>query len=118
MHVIPRGRISAYVGSGAHYQDFRIRYRTAQEPISVAFHGMSVPAVVGLGVYPHKNIALGVEARYIHSMYWIAALSSSAMSGPVPLSILDNAAMDAGASPVRQRLPSFWTVNASARLRF
>lgn len=113
LHVIPRGRVSAYVGTGAHYQQWRTRYTTtSSEHVGLTFHGTSFPLVAGLGFYPHRHLALGIEGRYVPSLYWIAAIQSPFLSSPVPISALDRL------GPVSDRLPSFWTMNATARVRF
>ncbi|MEZ4454643.1 MAG: hypothetical protein R3B09_34645 [Nannocystaceae bacterium] len=117
LHVVPRGRVSAYVGAGAQYQLWRTRYTTASgDALGVGFHGTSFPLVVGVGGYVHRHIALGVEGRYVPSLYWIASVQSPMLSGPVPISTLERAMGSEGA--VRDRLPSFWTLTATARVRF
>lgn len=116
VHFIPRGRFSAYVGSGVQYNLFRARYATAVGGARMDFHGLAVPIEAGFGVYVHEHVSVGVQFDYLWTWYALANLDHAGQSLTVPVRILDEAARMQNAS-VKGQLPQFWTFALALRAR-
>ncbi len=117
LHLIPRGRVSAYIGSGVSYQLFRSRYGTPTGPMRLDFHGLAIPAQAGLGAYVHKNIAVGAEFTYDWAYYMIVGFNHPAQRLVAPMAVVSEAARSAGAD-LRAELPHFWAITGNLRTRF
>lgn len=116
LHVIPRGRLSAYVGAGIHYQQWRNDYTTAGGPLRLNFHGLSLPLTAGLGFYVLRRLAIGGEFTYVHPFFLGAAVRHPELDTVVPLLLVRDVAKQAGAD-LDKELPTFWTVVLSVRVR-
>ncbi|MBK8262313.1 MAG: hypothetical protein IPK80_13375 [Nannocystis sp.] len=116
IHLIPRGRISAYVGIGLHYQQWRSDYETLGGPLRLGFHGISLPATAGVGAYVLRRLAVGAEFSYIHSFYMAAGVRHPELTTAAPIFLIESAALRAGAN-LRTDLPSFWSLGLSVRVR-
>lgn len=116
IHFIPRGRVTAFVGSGVKYNLFRSRYDTALGAVKLDLHGLAVPIEAGLGVYVHKNIAVMAQFDYEWTWYGLAVLDNPVQRLALPVSALESAASEQGAS-FRDELPQFWNVGIGLRGR-
>jgi hypothetical protein len=116
IHLIPRGRISAYVGIGLHYQQWRSDYVTLDGPLRLGFHGISLPATAGVGAYVLRRLAVGAEFSYMHSFYMAAGVRHPELTTAAPIFLIESAALRAGAD-LRADLPSFWSLGLSVRVR-
>ncbi len=117
VHVIPRGRLSAYIGLGAHYQLWRNAYDTLGGDFRLSFHGVSVPASVGLGYYVLRRLNLNAEFTYDHTAWLAASIRHPDLDFVAPLLLLEEAALEAG-TDLKKDLPNFWSLVLSARVRF
>jgi len=116
VHFIPRGRFTAYVGSGVQYNLFRARYGTAAGGAKIDFHGIAVPIEAAFGVYVHEHVAVGVQFDYLWTWYALANLDHGSQALTVPVRILDEAARMQSTS-LRSQLPQFWTFGLMLRAR-
>ncbi len=114
LHLVPRGRVAAYVGSGVGYQLFRGRFDTQGGPARLDFHGLQVPVEGGLAVYVVPHLAVGARFDYRLTYYLAAALDHPALAGAVPMSALEQAT----STDLDKTLPHFWTVAATVRASF
>ncbi|WP_170135897.1 hypothetical protein [Nannocystis exedens] len=116
IHFLRKGRGVAYIGTGIHYQLWRNRYDTTGGPTRMDFHGFVAPFRVGGGAFVHPNIAVTGEFAYHYAFYVITGVSHPELSGVAPLTIIEGAALDAGAN-LRKGLPHFWSFSVSVRFR-
>lgn len=114
-HIVPRGRVAAYLGSGVNYQLFRSQYDTPLGPTKMDFHGLSVPVQVGLGVYLHRRIAITGEFDYLWTKFLVAKLDHPMQQLVAPISALESAS-DAVDADFGKSLPAFWTATVALRI--
>ncbi len=117
VHLIPRGRLSAYVGLGAHYQLWRNAYDTLGGDFRLSFHGVSIPASAGVGYYVLRRLNLNAEFTYDYAAWLAASIRHPDLDFVTPLLLVEEAALEAG-SDLKKDLPSFWSLVLSARVRF
>ncbi len=117
LHVVPRGRVSAYVGTAFDYQLWRNKYETVGGPLRLDFHGIGIPLLGGLGFYPHPNVAVGFEFRWVYSYHVVIAAKHPDLNAGAPIGLIDMAGRDEGIE-VSSGLPTFWHAVASVRARF
>jgi hypothetical protein len=115
LHVVPRGRFDAYVGSGIGYELFRADYTTPSGPVRIDFHGLGVPVQGGLSVFLTRRLALGADFEYRWTHFGVGNLQHPARDVAVPLSVLADRGY--GADRIGDQLPRFWTAGVTARLR-
>lgn len=116
LHLVPRGRLIAFLGTGIGYNLFRARYTTDGGDVRLDFHGLVVPVEGGLGVHLTRHLAIATEGSYLWTRYGLVVLDHSAEHTVVPLSSVEAAASGAGVDLVRD-LPRFWTVTFALRAR-
>ncbi|MEZ4427300.1 MAG: hypothetical protein R3A51_06320 [Nannocystaceae bacterium] len=117
VHFLRFGRGSVFVGTGAHWQLWRVRYPTESGRARLDFHGMALPVGGGIGVYPIKHLMIGAEVRYSFTHYLLVVLDHPELSTAAPMSLIDEAAAEAG-TKVSSGLPGFWNASATVRVRF
>jgi hypothetical protein len=117
VHFIPRGRVTAFVGSGARYQLFRGDYDTSGGKARLDFHGLQVPIEGGLAVHVVKHVSLGVGFTYQWTHYFAMVLDTPSDTLALPLSVVQEQ-MESLGGDLRGELPRFWTVDASVRVNF
>lgn len=115
LHVIPRGRVAAYVGTGFNYQLYRSEYGTPLGDVRMDFHGFSVPIQGGLGVYVHKRIAFTGQFDYLWTRYLVANLDHPLQRILAPVQLLETSS-EAVSSDFSKNLPAFWTATAAIRI--
>ncbi len=116
VHLIPRGRGIAYVGTGIGYSLFRARYDTAVGDVRLDFHGFDVPLQAGGGVQITEHIAAVAQFDFNWTWYPIAKLDHPQRTLTLPVSVLDSAASGSGGS-VSDTLPRYWSVGVGIRAR-
>ncbi|MCA9663115.1 MAG: hypothetical protein KC486_32575, partial [Myxococcales bacterium] len=117
IHIIPRGRLSAYVGGGVHYQLWRNHYETLGGDFRLSFHGVSLPLSAGVGYYVLRWLNLNAEFTYDH-VFWLASgIRHPDLDFVAPILLINDAAIQAG-SDLKKDLPTFWSLVLSARFRF
>lgn len=116
VHFVPRGRMTAWVGSGAHYNYLSSTYTTPVGAIDLDMHGLAVPVQGGIGVYLARNVAFTAQFDYLWTWYAVAQLRSPQQDLTIPVSMLDDAGRDQGAD-FADDLPQFWTVAFGLRAR-
>jgi len=117
IHFIPRGRFMAFVGAGVGYSFLRFRYTlTSGDPLRLDFHGIDVPIEAGGAYFVHRNVAIGLQFRYLWSRYYAAYITHPQQSFAAPIRLLDEAMAVDGAS-LQQDLPQFWMLLLSVRAR-
>lgn len=116
IHFIRKGRGIAYAGAGISYQLWRNRYETASGPTRVDFHGLVAPLRVGGGAMVHPNIAVTGEFAYHYAFYVVSGISHTEVSGVLPLTVVEGAALEAG-SNLRKGLPHYWSFTVAVRFR-
>ncbi len=116
IHLVPRGRIGAFVGSGVGYNLLRARYQTLAGPLNLDFHGVEVPLEANLSVYVVPRLAVGVQFDYMWTRYGLAVLDHPQQNTPVPMSVLQAAAGQQGID-LRDELPQMWTLGLAIRGR-
>lgn len=116
IHFIRRGRGLAYFGAGLQYQLWRNRYETSGGSTRIDFHGLVAPFRFGGGAFVHPNIAVVGEFAYHYAFYLITGVSHPELSGFAPVSVIEGAALDAGAD-LRKGLPHFWSFTVGVRFR-
>jgi hypothetical protein len=117
VHFIPRGRVTAFVGSGARYQLFRGDYETSGGKARLDFHGLQVPIEGGLAVHVVKHVSLGVGFTYQWTHYFAMVLDTPSDTLALPLSAVQEQ-MESLGGDLRGELPRFWTVDVSVRVNF
>lgn len=115
VHFIPRGRVTAYVGSGVGYSMFRAQYDTAGGDLRVDLHGLDVPIQGGFAVHVHEHVAVGAQFDYLWTWYPLASLQHPAQSLTAPIEVLEAASPEG--SNLQGDLPSFWTLTFGLRTR-
>ncbi|MEM6996225.1 MAG: hypothetical protein AAF721_37305 [Myxococcota bacterium] len=116
VHFIPRGRMTAWVGSGAHYNFVSSEYDTAVGPLQVQLHGLAIPIEAGLGVYLAEHVALTAQFDYLWSWYALTRIVAPTQDLMVPVSMLDDAGREQGAE-FAGGLPHFWSASFGVRAR-
>ncbi|MEM6291191.1 MAG: hypothetical protein AAGA54_07995 [Myxococcota bacterium] len=116
VHLIPRGRGIAYIGSGFGYSTFLADYQTAAGNVSLRFHGLDVPLQAGAGVQISEHIAAVAQFDYMFSSYPVVRFDHPQESLTLPVSFLDTAASASGNS-VSDTLPRMWSVGIGLRAR-
>lgn len=116
VHVLPRGRIGAFVGTGVGYNVLRARYKTAIGDVGMDFHGLEVPVEANLSVYVLEHLAVGVQFDYMWTWYGLAVLDHPQQKIPIPMRLLQGTAATQGVD-VREQLPQFWTLGLAIRGR-
>ncbi|MEX1363096.1 MAG: hypothetical protein AB1Z98_08215 [Nannocystaceae bacterium] len=116
IHLIPRGRVHAFVGSGVGYNLLRARYQTPIGDTRLDFHGINVPVEANVGAYVLPNVALGVQFDYMWTWYGAAVLDHPQQRLALPVSVLQAAGEQQGAD-FRGQLPQMWSVGLALRGR-
>jgi hypothetical protein len=116
VHLLPRGRIGAFVGSGVGYNVLRARYQTALGNVGMNFHGVHVPLEANFSVYVHEHIAVGLQFDYMWTWYGLAVLDHPQQKIPIPMRLLQGTPATQGVN-VRDQLPQFWTLGLALRGR-
>jgi len=116
VHFIPRGRFTAYVGTGAQYNLFRTRYATPGGDVRLDFHGIAVPVQGGFGVHVLENLAVGVQFDYLWTWYGLASIDHPQRALTLPVRVLESAAQMQQVD-FRRQLPQFWTFTFALRAR-
>lgn len=116
VHLLPRGRIGAFVGTGVGYNVLKARYKTAIGDVGMDFHGIDVPVEANLSVYVLENLAVGVQFDYMWTWYGLAVLDHPQQKIPIPMRLLQGTAATQGVD-VREQLPQFWTLGLAIRGR-
>jgi len=116
IHLLPRGRFGAFVGSGVGYNVLRARYQTALGDVGMAFHGIDVPVEANFSVYVHEHIAVGLQFDYMWTWYGLAVLDHPQQKIPIPMRLLQGTPATQGVD-VREQLPQFWTLGLAIRGR-
>ncbi len=116
IHVRPRGRIGAFVGSGVGYNVLRARYETAAGDVGLDFHGIEVPVEANLSVYLHEHVAVGLQFDYMWTWYGVAVLDHPQQRVALPMGVLQAAGEQQGVD-LRGQLPQFWTLGLAVRGR-
>lgn len=117
IHLIPRGRGIAYVGSGFGYSTFIADYQTATGPASMRLHGFDVPVQAGAGVQVLEHLAIVAQFDYTFTRYPLVQFEHPQEALTLPVAILDDAAAQSGNS-VTDSLPQYWSVGVGLRARF
>ncbi|MCA9650052.1 MAG: hypothetical protein H6712_18120 [Myxococcales bacterium] len=116
VHLIPRGRVQAFVGSGVGYNLLRSRYQTAAGDVRLDLHGIDVPVEANLSVYLRPHVALGVQLDYMWTWYGAAVLDHPQQRLALPVSVLQAAGQQQGVD-FRGELPQMWSVGLALRGR-
>jgi hypothetical protein len=116
VHFIPRGRITAWAGSGVGYHLLRNKYETLAGTVKLDFHGLAVPIEAGLGVFVHEHVAITAQFDYLWTWYGLAVLDHPEQRTALPVAALQ-AAADLQNVDLRGELPQFWTVGFGLRAR-
>lgn len=116
VHLLPRGRFGAFVGSGMGYNVLRARYQTALGDVGLDFHGIDVPVEANFSVYVLEHLAVGVQFDYMWTWYGLAVLDHPQQRIPIPMRLLEGTAATQGID-VREQLPQFWTLGLAIRGR-
>jgi hypothetical protein len=116
IHVVPRGRVGAFVGSGVGYNLLRARYQTAAGPVGLDFHGIEIPVEANLSVYVLEHLAVGLQFDYMWTWYGVAVLDHPQQRVAVPVGALQIAARQQGVD-LRGQLPQLWTLGLAVRGR-
>lgn len=115
VHVIPRGRMSAFVGTGVGYQLYQTKYDTSIGRARLAFHGVAVPIEAGLGVYITRRISLSGQFNYIWTHYSVGTLDHPDQKLRTPLATLTDSSTSVE-TDFDAELPRFWTATVAFRL--
>lgn len=116
IHLLPRGRVGAFVGSGVGYHRLRNLYETAAGSMGLDFHGLEVPVEANLSVYVLPNLALGMQFDYMWTWYGLAVLDHPQQRAAIPMSVLQAAAQQQDVD-LRGELPQMWTLGLAVRGR-
>lgn len=116
VHLRPRGRVGAFVGTGVGYNVLRARYQTALGKVGLDFHGIDVPLEANLSVYVHEHVAVGVQLDYMWTWYGVAVLDHPQQRLVMPVGLLQAAARQQGVD-LRGQLPQLWTLGLALRGR-
>ena len=116
VHLVPRGRIGAFVGTGVGYNVLKARYKTAMGDLGMDFHGIDVPVEANLSVYVLEHLAVGVQFDHMWTWYGLAVLDHPQQRIPIPMRLLEANAATQGVD-VRAQLPQFWTLGLAIRGR-
>lgn len=116
VHLVPRGRVGAFVGTGVGYNRLRNRYDTALGPLGLDFHGIEVPIEANLSAYVLPNLAVGVQFDYMWTWYGLAVLDHPQQRAAVPMGVLQAAAQQQDVD-LRGELPQMWTLGLAIRGR-
>lgn len=116
VHFIPRGRLTAWVGSGAQYNFLSSSYSTPAGKVDLQLHGLAVPIEAGFGVYITKHLAATAQFDYLWSRYALAKLLVAGDKTLLPVTVLDDIGRGQGAD-FAGGLPHFWTVGFGLRMR-
>lgn len=116
IHLRPRGRVGAFVGTGAGYHLLRNRYETGLGPLGLDFHGVEVPVEANLSVYVRPHLAVGVQFDYMWTWYGLAVLDHPQQRVALPMRVLQAAGEQQGVD-LRGELPQLWTVGLALRGR-
>jgi hypothetical protein len=114
-HFVPKGRVSAYIGTGFGYHRFRGIYDTASGQAKLSFHGIDVPMQAGVGVHLSKRISVGVRFDYLWTYYGAVSVKHPEANMVAPLGYLDRQ-LEARNQSLTQNLPQFWTTSLGLRL--
>lgn len=116
VHLVPRGRVGAFVGSGVGYHLLRARYQIAAGAMSLDFHGIEVPVEANLSVYVLEHLAVGLQFDYMWTWYGVAVLDHPQQRVAVPMAVLQAAGQQQGVD-LRAQLPQLWTLGLAIRGR-
>ncbi len=116
VHILPRGRFGAFVGSGVGYNGLNARYDTAAGDLKLSFHGINVPVEANFSVYVLPRLAVGVQFDYLWTWYGLAVINHPEQRAAVPMGVLQAAAQQQGVD-LRGQLPQFWTLGLNIRGR-
>lgn len=116
IHLVPRGRVGAFVGSGVGYNVLRARYQTAVGQVGLDFHGIEVPVEANLSVYVLEHLAVGLQFDYMWTWYGVAVLDHPQQRLALPVAVLQAAGELQGVD-LRGQLPQLWTLGLAVRGR-
>ncbi len=116
IHLVPRGRIGAFIGSGVGYNMLRTRYQTLAGTMRLDFHGVEIPVEANLSVYVLEHLAVGVQFDYMWTWYGLGVIDHPEQRVMLPLSVLQGAARQQGVD-LRGQLPQLWNVGLAIRGR-
>ncbi len=116
VHLIPRGRVGAFVGSGVGYHLLRNRYDTGVGSVGLDFHGIEVPVEANLSVYVLPRLAVGIQFDYMWTWYGLAVLDHPQQRAALPMGVLQAAGEQQGVD-LRGELPQMWTLGLALRGR-
>jgi hypothetical protein len=116
VHFIPRGRFTAWAGSGVGYHLLRNKYETLVGTVKLDFHGLAVPIEAGLGVFVHEHVAVTAQFDYLWTWYGLAVLDHPDQRAALPVAALQ-AAANLQNVDLRAQLPQFWTLGFGLRAR-
>ncbi|MCA9712302.1 MAG: hypothetical protein KDK70_41080, partial [Myxococcales bacterium] len=116
IHLRPRGRVGAFVGSGVGYNLLRTRYETGLGTVGLDFHGVEVPVEANLSVYVVPRVAVGVQFDYMWTWYGLTVFDHPQQRAAMPLGVLQAAAQQQQVD-LRGELPQLWTVGLAVRGR-
>ncbi len=115
IHLPRRGRVGAWLGTGAGYVLYRNDYTSRSGDFRLDWHGLQVPVQGGLAVYVSRNVAFPFTGTYRFAWYLAGLLDHPDQLAAAPVGTLDQALENAGAG-FDQRLPHLWHVNFGLRL--
>jgi hypothetical protein len=105
VHFVPRGRMLAYVGTGAMWSMVRARYATTAGDARVDLHGIAVPIEAAIGVHVHQRIALALSGEWMWTWTGLLAMHVADADVPMPTSLLRKAGVDP-----RRDMPHAWSL--------
>jgi hypothetical protein len=115
IHVIPRGRVTAYVGSGFSYALYRTAFQVDGGKARMDFHGYSIPIEGGMAVYVHPKLAIAAQFDYLWTDYLAMHGVLPEMQAVAPMGSLDQELAKLG-DEMGDDLPHFWTATVGLRL--
>lgn len=116
VHFIPRGRFTAYVGSGFGYSLFRAKYDTNDGNVGLDFHGIDVPVEAGFAYWVLPNLAIGTQFDFNWAWYGLVRVSHPEQDAVIPVRVLDAAAEQQDVD-IRSQLPYQWAAGVMLRAR-
>jgi hypothetical protein len=116
IHLIPRGRATAWLGTGVGYHLWRGDYDTTDGPTRLDVHGIVVPIEAGAGAWLTKRLALAAVGHYGWTWHGLFVLDHPEARAAAPVRTVDDA-LD-GRARLQDQLPHTWTVSAGLRATF
>jgi hypothetical protein len=115
VHFIPKGRVTAYVGSGVGYSLYRTRFATQLGGVRLDFHGIDVPIQGGVAFYVHPKIALAGQFDYMWTHYVAVYGETPTQQAAAPMGPVDDQLEEMG-DALSGKLPHFWTATIGLRV--